>query len=606
MNATVSSVADDVDEFLRQMMAPEKACHSKLLRYRTLLNHLHKETNLVYSSERALVETITSEEAVIGDLQARIQLLVSEGDKKLKTCQRQRQESCDQHQMYSLELKELKQIGKAPRAPLALFQTVMTRARRPGSQFGRRDHVASASLHARRMVSHHRNLQACISSSQVPDPVLQQQDLRASNGRKEDKCHRERAKLEESWKNAFMVMQKLAESSGDACVDDSCEEAVHAQLNYDLPVIHQERADHIKNVRQAQHDLVEVRHRMELLDGSLEKAEAATKEAQEECGTVAQGSKYLEQVRSLIQNMKQCPGLAGPAFTIPRFHSVVDLSSFDVLGSSEKELDAELNAACKSAAPEDEQDAVRAATHTELRGRLIDNLPKLNTGSLPIFGSCPGCRGEKYGAANSGRLRRCFQPGSKLCCKGEVLQCKEKRVTAVCVLERSVVQRDSTPVDLTFFFGTVMPKGKQGILDAGTGFGEKEQSLIFGWNCDGDPDVDYASGRRGLDRGGGLGLNHFDRSNTCRGNNKEYKPINWELELPNGKYNVMVNFGHEDVDSTQRWHTGCQVEGIGVCDSSDPCLYEGPVNVKDGRLTITGYGHDSRECHSLTSVTVRS
>jgi hypothetical protein len=38
-----------------------------------------------------------------------------------------------------------------------------------------------------------------------------------------------------------------------------------------------------------------------------------------------------------------------------------------------------------------------------------------------------------------------------------------------------------------------------------------------GWDCQGDATVDYAGGRRGLDRGGGLGINHFDRDGLRAG-----------------------------------------------------------------------------------------
>ena len=56
-------------------------------------------------------------------------------------------------------------------------------------------------------------------------------------------------------------------------------------------------------------------------------------------------------------------------------------------------------------------------------------------------------------------------------------------------------------------------------------------------NGDGDPNVDYSSGRRGLGRNDGLGINHFDRNGECAG------PVNWEVGVPNGDYDVVVDFG---------------------------------------------------------------
>ena len=46
-------------------------------------------------------------------------------------------------------------------------------------------------------------------------------------------------------------------------------------------------------------------------------------------------------------------------------------------------------------------------------------------------------------------------------------------------------------------------------LDDGTGFrtGRGSDGLAYGWDCAGDTSVSYASGRRGLDRDAGLGMN---------------------------------------------------------------------------------------------------
>ena len=95
-------------------------------------------------------------------------------------------------------------------------------------------------------------------------------------------------------------------------------------------------------------------------------------------------------------------------------------------------------------------------------------------------------------------------------------------------------------IQRTFYFGTELPATapRDAILDDGTGFkAGRDQGLSYGWNCDGDPNVDYSSGRRGLGRNDGLGINHFDRNGECAG------PVNWEVGVPNGDYDVVVDFG---------------------------------------------------------------
>ena len=66
--------------------------------------------------------------------------------------------------------------------------------------------------------------------------------------------------------------------------------------------------------------------------------------------------------------------------------------------------------------------------------------------------------------------------------------------------------------------------------------------LEYGWTCDNDPEIggsliDWSGGIRGLGRGDGLGINHFDRNSQCGG------AAEWQLDVPNGDYQVYVDFG---------------------------------------------------------------
>jgi hypothetical protein len=169
----------------------------------------------------------------------------------------------------------------------------------------------------------------------------------------------------------------------------------------------------------------------------------------------------------------------------------------------------------------------------------------------------------------------------------------------------------------TFYFGKKLPKGEDdaAILDAGAGYGPKQGGLTYGWSCGGDADVDMQKGRRGRKRAGGLGLNLFDKKNTCcygknakgkcKGDDVAWKPVNWELHLPVGVYDIEVIFPEEDTSE-------CQVEGELACQASADledivaCTYKRRVTVTDGRLTVTGYSFKSEKCTSLAKVMVAS
>ena len=113
------------------------------------------------------------------------------------------------------------------------------------------------------------------------------------------------------------------------------------------------------------------------------------------------------------------------------------------------------------------------------------------------------------------------------------------------------------PIDrVEFYFGTAIPDGADpgAILDDGTGFAtNREGGLDYGWDCDGETNVDYSGGRRGLDRDSGLGINHFDRNGQCPG------PVNWQIAVPNGVYTATVDFGEA------HYQHACAIEGVVQC-----------------------------------------
>jgi hypothetical protein len=106
-------------------------------------------------------------------------------------------------------------------------------------------------------------------------------------------------------------------------------------------------------------------------------------------------------------------------------------------------------------------------------------------------------------------------------------------------------------VDIEFYFGTGIPEsaGSGAQNDDGTGYTAEKG---YGWDCEGDTDVDYSGGRRGVGRDNGLGINHFDRNNQCKQpDGSAYGRVNWSIDVPNGVYtNVEV---YNRVDLSLRW-----------------------------------------------------
>ena len=134
--------------------------------------------------------------------------------------------------------------------------------------------------------------------------------------------------------------------------------------------------------------------------------------------------------------------------------------------------------------------------------------------------------------------------------------------------------------------------------------------MDYGWDCDGDTNVDFSAGRRAPPRET-YGLNHFDRYGECVGS-----PTNWNLAVPNGAYQVDVDFAADsrnwDGEQCSLRHVGedavnfLQVEDKVACSFRPGCMYSSVVVVTDGKLTITGYSHTvgGGTCHSIAFVKV--
>ena len=84
--------------------------------------------------------------------------------------------------------------------------------------------------------------------------------------------------------------------------------------------------------------------------------------------------------------------------------------------------------------------------------------------------------------------------------------------------------------------------------------------------------------------------------------------------MPNGAYDVIVDFGESvvrtDLGGTGAGDVRCEVEHVPACldhgvgAGNDACVFDGPVDVTDGKFSVTGYSHDTGACHSISKVTI--
>mmetsp|Transcript_92677 Transcript_92677/g.212265 ORF Transcript_92677/g.212265 Transcript_92677/m.212265 type:complete len:543 (-) Transcript_92677:160-1788(-) len=477
LSAKVLAAQDSMDAKVTQMItaqqSADESCHSSLYRFQNAMNQLHFQLNMSYSVETTLVEEITAEEAIIKDLEERINKKHAEYEQRLKECAEAKAEACRQFEMYSAELKELQELGSSPVTPISMFQSVMKQASKKSTsrQLELLGVVSSssASLAARRLVTASRAVQACIAktgqrklaalqleqdpatTTVAPTTIEAHEATGAAESDRKfedtvtfspEQCEEERAALEEQWRKSFLVIEDLVEETGAACHDTSCEDAVEEERATEMPPLNTERSERIETVRKAQIELVNEKEKLQDLESALSKLDQVTKETEETCQNEELGSEYLEAVRTLVKSMKNCPGLTGAVFEIPAFRKTVDLG-VNLLGDTDEATDAKLEQACKDAADAGEEDTIRAAKQSELDQRTISGLPEKNEGAMSMIGLCPSCAGDPHGAAVTGHKRKCFRVGGVINATEVSTDCMGANVMAVCVVDLSLADHNA-------------------------------------------------------------------------------------------------------------------------------------------------------------------
>jgi len=479
LSEQVRSQQDNMDSKISQMITQQQSsgdsCHAQLYRFQNAMNMLHFQLNMTYSRETTLVEEISAQEAIIKDLEDRINKKHAEFEQRLHDCKVQKEEACRQFEMYSAELKELQQLGSSPVTPITLFQNLLKQAGRKGASkqlelLGMHSGASvAASVATRKLVSASRDLQACVArtgqhniaalqlqqapeeTTAAPTTIEAHEVTGAEQSDRQfadtvtfsaEQCEAERKQLEETWRKSFLIIEDLVEETGATCNDDTCESSVEEERATTMPPLNTERSERIEVVRKAQMELVTEKEKLEDLESALGKLDQTTKQTEETCGEEELGSEYLEAVRSLVRKMRNCPGLSGAVFQIPTFRKMVDIG-VKLMSDLDEVTDQMLQKACVDNAVAGEEDKTRAAKQSELDQRVISDLPETNTGDVPILGLCPTCEGAPHAAATSQHKRKCFRPGQGINSTVVSDDCLGNNVMVVCVADVSLEEHSA-------------------------------------------------------------------------------------------------------------------------------------------------------------------
>ncbi|MDT7827289.1 malectin domain-containing carbohydrate-binding protein [Pricia sp. S334] len=168
------------------------------------------------------------------------------------------------------------------------------------------------------------------------------------------------------------------------------------------------------------------------------------------------------------------------------------------------------------------------------------------------------------------------------------------------------------PIKINFSLpGDVPPAGY--LTDSGLGFGNRGNDYNYGWLAtDGTTALDLSDRARNREVSGVDILQNTLVHMQFQNVNPEGQEGIWEIEVPNGSYNVSVGVGDPDVDGqagTEPFHS-INVEGVTAIDRYSPTGDEGAATrftsgtatatVTDGRLTIDASGGFNTKINSLT------
>ncbi len=150
------------------------------------------------------------------------------------------------------------------------------------------------------------------------------------------------------------------------------------------------------------------------------------------------------------------------------------------------------------------------------------------------------------------------------------------------------------------------------LTDSGLGFGDRENDYSYGWlTTDAITPLDLSNRARNREVSGvGILQNTLVHMQFQNVDDTGQEGI-WEIEVPNGTYNVSVGVGDPNLDGqagTEPFYT-INVEGVNAIDRYSPTGLEGAstrftsgtatATVTDGRLTIDAFGGFNTKINSL-------
>eukprot|EP00746_Dinoflagellata_sp_MGD_P163421 gnl/MRDRNA2_/MRDRNA2_91450_c0_seq1.p1 gnl/MRDRNA2_/MRDRNA2_91450_c0~~gnl/MRDRNA2_/MRDRNA2_91450_c0_seq1.p1 ORF type:complete len:718 (+),score=186.68 gnl/MRDRNA2_/MRDRNA2_91450_c0_seq1:122-2275(+) len=254
-------------------------------------------------------------------------------------------------------------------------------------------------------------------------------DYKTREGTKSSKeCLEEKENMEKVYIKAYVELSRLKTEYDELANSTACFDAVNSEYK-DKKVPLQEAADTLSDkIAALEKKLESLRPQLESATNAEALLRKQVKTLTNECEDLEPTISDLDKVRDAIRALSECPGLTRSKFALPKWIGEWVRIKQTKKGQSDRELDLEMDKACKKAAK-----GTRAAEIGEIEEATVLGIPRTNTGKVPLLGTCPNCEGDDDDSRASGHLRKCWRADKNLNMKDKSTNCGQGPRIVLCV-----------------------------------------------------------------------------------------------------------------------------------------------------------------------------
>lgn len=254
------------------------------------------------------------------------------------------------------------------------------------------------------------------------------------------KCRRQKEELEAKYVKAYVQLSRLIDENEELYASKYAEDVLREDCKRRKSPLEEAANKNKDQLKTKLQMLQSLRPKLEDMIASETKLRRHVEDLTSSCSQLEKTVRGLDSVRAAIRALEACPGLDRAEFHIPSWAG--EWASFDLKNTdSDQANDAAMAEACQAKFGQ----GVRAADISEIEGGFIDGLPRNNTASLFLLGTCPKCAGKadsETGLSNvDGHSRICWDVGSPLNRDSRRDDCSKNPKAIACVRDRGDLRK---------------------------------------------------------------------------------------------------------------------------------------------------------------------